>query len=170
MRSLELFCQDLGRALRDVAAPVVEFAGRNQHPRLREDRLIVGIDQPADMVGMHVGEEDRVDGAGVEADGVEVVHQTGTGLAGEGTDAGVDQDPVIAGIQQKGVKGDARRCGPAVFGVQAPGLFFRDRLDQAEAGFHLGIEQGCEDEIADAELVGIGGLELGHKSNRVVSH
>jgi len=84
---------------------------------------------PADMVWMNVGDEGRVVGAGVEADGVEVVHQTDTALAGEGADARVDQDPVIAGIQQKGVKGDARRCGPAVLRVQAPGLFFRDRLD-----------------------------------------
>ena len=41
----------------------------------------------------------------------------------------------LAGFGQ--LSHDARRRRPAVIGVQAPGPFFRDRLDQAEAGFHL---------------------------------
>ncbi|XOZ32165.1 hypothetical protein ACMDCT_08075 [Halomonadaceae bacterium KBTZ08] len=42
---------------RGLGARKLDAGEGNQPPRLREDQLIVGIDQPADMVGRHVGDE-----------------------------------------------------------------------------------------------------------------
>ena len=72
--------------------------------RVRKQHLVVGGDDAGDVVGMRMGDDDGVDRGGTDAGRGEVLRQPADARGEMSAAAGVDQDELLAGIDQPGVE------------------------------------------------------------------
>ncbi len=91
---LRLGCRD------DFAQPEVCLRRGHVDLRVGVRRLALRRQQPAGVIGMQVGQQHHVDLLGLIARRAHIAQQATHGRAEAGAGAGVDQDPLAAGIDQ----------------------------------------------------------------------
>ena len=72
--------------------------------RVRKQHLVVAGDDAGDVVGMRMGDDDGVDRGGTDAGRGKVLRQPADARREMGAAAGIDQDELLAGIDQPGVE------------------------------------------------------------------
>ena len=111
------------------------------------------------MVGVHVGEQHRLDVGGIDAGRLDV----GQHLAGGGLQvvarAGLDQGEAAGRIDQEGVDGGAARR-PEGVGQDLAGLVVVDVAQHLQRAVEEAVADGGDDDVADAAVVDAGDLLL----------
>ncbi len=142
--------------------PVVEFGGPDGVARVREGRLTIGGEVPADVVAVQVGHHHRVDLVRPHALGLEVAQKRAprhVGRVGRArTEPGVDEDRPAVGADQVGAEVEA---DPVLLRevrrVVAP-VGLRDRGEEvAQVELEHAVRQHHDLDVADAyDVVGHG--------------
>ena len=96
----------LGQIL--LAEPEVGVAFARAHDGIGKGQL-VARHQPADVVGVHVGDVNLIDLRWRVACGLDAVLQVAKGGAKQPGGTGVDQDQLVAGVDQAGVTSTTSR-------------------------------------------------------------
>jgi hypothetical protein len=136
-----------------VVEPVLGLA-------LVHDELGVGIvalagrhvGQAGRMIGVHVGEDDRLDAGGIDAGRVQVVEQLAGGGQQVVAGARLHKREAACGINQEGV--DLGAAGRAeVVGQDLAGLVLRNVAQHVERAIEEPVADCGDDDIADAAVV-----------------
>ena len=125
------------------------------------DHLV--LHQAADVVRMHVGQQNVVDVGGAIAGSLQVAHQLAERRSEQVAGAGIDQDQALAGVDQVGVVGGFLRRLQE--GVVQRSHRFRGRLVQqlVHRQIHRAIAERGDLEIAQHEAVIARRRCLGHR-------
>ena len=126
------------------------------------------VREPGGVVGVHVGEEDRVDVGGLDAGGGEVCELLASACLHEVAAARLHQHRLAAGVDEEGVDGRAPR-GPEVRRQDVSGEAGVDVAKHLEVTVEEAVGDRGDDDVADLAPVDAGDLGIGDGRHRVGS-